>query len=339
MILIVILTFMVSLVAIFGVMRYAHGSQFMMDVPNHRSSHDVPTPRGGGLGFIFAMYAGMLGYFHSVPFLWLFVPVIGVTAIGYADDLRNMSARTRFLGQILFAAIAVDWANLGINCIQLLAITLAFSPYMGFALAVFFVVAMINIYNFMDGIDGLAGGLGVISAGFFGVFFYMTGQTELMMVQLLLMASLLGFIVWNYPKASVFMGDVGAYFLGFYFAMMTLFVSQGMGAHSISIFVPTAWLAVIGVDATLTIVWRMIKRKRIWEAHREHFFQKLHVSGWGHQEIIWLEYAHAVFVGMLGFWYMTVGAVAGWAIIVGALCSFFIKFLWIQYRWNNTHGD
>jgi UDP-N-acetylmuramyl pentapeptide phosphotransferase/UDP-N-acetylglucosamine-1-phosphate transferase len=203
-------------------------------------------------------------------------------------------------------------------------------------LAVFFIVAMINVYNFMDGIDGLAGGLGIISSLFFSLYFLYTGQYEMGVIQLFLMAVLLGFLVWNYPKAKVFMGDVGAYFLGFNFAVLVLYSSQ-VAPVKVAFIAGMSWLSVLAVDATVTILWRMIKRQRIWEAHREHFFQKLHLSGWQNQQIIWLEFAHAFFVSLLGVKYAFQASVGEqWVILAIAAISFVVKFWWIQTRWKRS---
>ncbi len=327
-------TFLGSLLLIFGWIKIAHRMD-MIDVPNARSSHQHPTPRGGGIGFITATFVGILGWFGNLALPWLFVPALGIAAIGAADDLKSLSPRRRFLFQILGASATVWWGKLSLQVIAFPTVTFLFSPQVGGILAVFFIVSMINIYNFMDGIDALAGGLGVISCVFFGIYFMQTGQMDWAVIQMILGAALLGFLIWNYPKAKIFMGDVGAYFLGFYFAILILIVSQG--PDNVSIFVPTAWLSVIGVDASITILIRMIKRKKIWEAHKEHFFQKLHLSGWEHQQIIWLEYAHLIAVGSLGLVYLhTTSTQLQWLILVAALGSFVLKFMWIESKWKLT---
>lgn len=325
-------SFLVSMLGVWGIKRMCIKKQ-LFDIPNSRSSHVNPTPRGGGIAFILTFVgAGAFLLRLAIPF-WLFLPGLGIAVLGAIDDYNSLSPLKRFLTQFFLGVCVVFWGKLTLPAISFGgSVGVSLPPIIGFFASVFFIVATTNIFNFMDGIDGYAGGVGVIASFMFGLVFFMLKNILIASLQGVLIAALLGFLVWNYPKARIFMGDSGSSFLGFYFAVMSLWLVTLM--PQIPIIFPMAWFSVFLMDAFVTLVRRFLKGEKLWEAHRDHFYQLLNRSGWSHEQIIWLEFIHVIcvcglswgFLYLQGFW--TLGLLA---VIV---CTFGLKFWWITQRFR-----
>jgi Fuc2NAc and GlcNAc transferase len=254
-----------------GVVLRLASQRGMLDLPNERSSHAAPTPRGGGVAIVIASGLGLM-------LLWatgeaqpaLIVALLGgggaVAVVGFVDDRRGTSARTRLLihaGAALFALMVLG----GLPPIQIgeHAVQLGWSGYVLGAVAI---VWVLNLFNFMDGIDGVAAAeaVFVLAVGTYlcGV---STGNAAIMVV-----AACLGFLLWNWAPARIFMGDIGSGYLGYAIAVIAI----ACGNHN-----PTAvpcWLILGGFffcDATVTLVRRLIRRDRVYQAHRTHAYQWL----------------------------------------------------------------
>jgi len=240
----------------------------LMDIPNHRSSHTLPTPRGGGLGFILIL----LGYLLMSPPTLLWTGLAGAVALlsvtGLLDDKLTLSAKTRLLTQGIAAALVL-WAagpimvvNFGIFPINL--------GIFGLILSWFALMWLINLYNFMDGIDGLAAlEMIFICAGALILLFLPHGtNTDVSSFVWVLLVSILGFFMWNRPTAKIFMGDVGSATLGLILGFLILATKQEISLWS--------WLILANVfliDATATLIERLLQKQRIYEAHRQHAYQ------------------------------------------------------------------
>ena len=263
------------------VRRYAVARQ-VMDVPNHRSSHTVPTPRGGGLAIAVVAIAGLLagaalGAVDGRIVVALVGGALATGGIGWMDDHGDVSARGRFAVQIVAAAWGVWWIG-GLPSLDLGTRTVSLGP-LGFVLAVVGVVWSINLYNFMDGIDGLAGGQSVLAGVIGGGLLLLAGDAPLAYVSLLFAAGSAGFLVWNWAPAKIFLGDVGSGLLGYLFAILAL-ASERRDAVPV-----LAWILIFGlfvVDATATLLRRMLRGERWYEAHRSHAYQRLVRAGWPH---------------------------------------------------------
>lgn len=231
--------------------------EFALDLPNHRSMHETPVPRTGG----WAMVAGCIPALAlspvSLPGL-IFLGVVLLLAVSAIDDLRHVSARVRFPIQML-AVILVLTA---------LPHKLAWWWY---PLLLFSGVWMINLFNFMDGMDGLAGSMTVVGFGTLGFICAWRGDTELAGVCLLLVVVALVFLRFNWPSARIFLGDVGSTTLGLVAVIISLF---GWQKGTFSLVVPIVVFAPFWLDATWTLLRRVFRGQRWWEAHREHFYQR-----------------------------------------------------------------
>lgn len=245
----------------------------VLDIPNARSSHSVPTPRGGGAAIVLTFLASLLAlYGLGVVTFWIMASLVlagaGVALLGFFDDLGHIPARWRLIGHFL----AAGWVVFSLGGLPPLVLLgdvfdLGLS---GDALAVVFLVWMLNLYNFMDGIDGLAGSEAVFVGAAGALIYFVAGQSGMGTVCLALAAAAGGFLCWNFPPAKIFMGDAGSGFLGVIMGALVLVA----GWVSADLF--WGWIILLGafvVDATVTLLRRMLRGEKVYEAHRSHAYQ------------------------------------------------------------------
>ena len=254
--------------------RFAR-SKALMDLPNERSSHSVATPHGGGVAVMVALGVGLLwavlqnGVERSE--VMPVVAVIPIVVISLIDDLRPLGARVRLLVQAASALLALELMG-GVERMDFGLFVLE-SIWLN-AGAFLMILWMTNLYNFLDGIDGYAGS----EALFVGLAsFWLFGSD----VGLLIAAAAAGFLIFNWHRASIFMGDVGSAPLGFIFAVLAL---QHAATPKF-----TAWLLLLSLfwfDATVTLLRRWRNKERLSVAHRKHAYQRLHQAGWSHDRIV-----------------------------------------------------
>ena len=257
-----------------GVLAYAR--RHLLDHPTERSLHQVPTPRGGGIAIAGATLAGiaatgLLGWIPARVALALGGGGALVAAVGWVDDHRGIGAAPRLLVHVVAAAWAV-----------MLLGPLRGAAGAGAVLAALGIVWAVNLYNFMDGIDGLAAGEAATVAAPAAALLAASGHAGLAYAAALLGAGALGFLPWNWPRARIFMGDVGSGLLGYLFGALAL-ASHNEGALSVA-----AWLALLGVfvlDATATLLRRLAAGERVASPHRRHAYQRLVQAGWPHWRV------------------------------------------------------
>ena len=243
----------------------------IVDRPNERSSHVIPTPRGGGLIFtaLFYFLLTKLWLFNLIPtnLLLSLLGGIVVAFVGYWDDLGHLKIQWRFLGHCFAAVWGVAW----------LPIPLGLDTFF----AIFITVWFINLYNFMDGIDGIAASEAVFvsTAAGFALLHHDAGISTLCFGLGFIM---LGFLCWNWAPAKIFMGDVGSGFLGYCFAILMWTTAA---THHLSVLFWWILLAVFLIDATVTLLRRMIQGKKWYQAHCEHGYQKLTQRGFSHAQV------------------------------------------------------
>ncbi|UVL12723.1 glycosyltransferase family 4 protein [Pseudomonas atacamensis] len=252
--------------------RYAL-SKSLIDIPNDRSSHTIPTPRGGGVAIVVTFLAALCLLFAGelIP-TGLFVSVMGagavVAIIGFMDDHGHIAARWRLLGHFVAAAWALYWLG-GLPPIHALGLVFDLG-WAGASLAAVFLVWMLNLYNFMDGIDGIAGVEGISVCLGACVLYALGARDGPILPALLLASSLAGFLMWNFPFARIFMGDAGSGFLGM---ILGIFSLQAAWLSSDLLWGILILLGVFIVDATFTLLRRLFHGEKIYEAHRSHAYQ------------------------------------------------------------------
>jgi len=308
--------------------RYAL-SRSLIDVPNTRSSHEVPTPRGGGVGLVAVTLAvtALLTWAGDLPaFVFLGLGGAGalVALIGFLDDHNDIAARWRLLGHFLAVGWGLYWLG------GLPPITLWAEPFdlgwIGHGLAAVFLVWLLNLYNFMDGINGIAG-IELITVALGGALLAaLVGVSAHGVFLAALIASGVGFLIWNFPKARIFMGDACSGFLGVTLGLIAIW----QGSITPELFV--AWVLLLGVflvDATLTLIRRILRGEAFYEAHRSHAYQfasRYYAShtpvslGVGSINLAWLlPWAVLVATGTLP---ALLGLVVAWVPLVGVALWF-----------------
>jgi Fuc2NAc and GlcNAc transferase len=257
-----------------GLIRRYALAHSLLDVPNARSSHNVPTPRGGGVAIVIAFLVGLsLTYFARLgvsdeAFYALSGAGLSVALLGFLDDHGHIAARWRLLGHFIAAAWVLFWLD-GLPPLEISGWKLDLN-WFGTLLASFYLVWLLNLYNFMDGIDGIAS-LEAISVCLGGALMYWVfGRVDSALLPLMLAASVVGFLVWNFPPARIFMGDAGSGFLGM---VLGIFSLQAVWIDPALFW---GWLILLGVfltDATFTLFRRMVRGDKVYEAHRSHAYQ------------------------------------------------------------------
>ena len=232
----------------------------LVDHPNYRSSHSLPTPRGGGIGIWLAFVIIGVFFFKDNAFT-LIAGIAGL--IGFLEDIFTLSSRLRLLIQIIISAL-VAWL--------FLAMPLSLITVLLFVFWIIFITGTANLYNFMDGINGIAGFTGVVGFGLIAYFsYYILNDYNLFLMSLILTAGCIGFLPFNFPKAKVFMGDVGSIFLGFVFASFVVKLSVTINIFLCMIMFLCAFYA----DAVITLYYRWRRGENLMQAHRSHLYQYL----------------------------------------------------------------
>jgi UDP-GlcNAc:undecaprenyl-phosphate GlcNAc-1-phosphate transferase len=258
-------------VAVLRLLLLPHVAAWFLDHPNERSLHASPVPRTGGLGIMLAAIAGML---FAGNYGLLVALVVSLMLLSLFDDWKSLPSGVRLLGHLAAAAIFVLAFFPGVNWIAILLLMLA-------------VGWMTNLYNFMDGADGLAGGMAVAGFGSYAVAAWLAGNMPFALGSLSIAAASTAFLIFNFPPARMFMGDVGSIPLGFLAATLGL---VGYREEFWPLWFPLVAFGPFVADASVTMVRRALRGERIWQAHRSHYYQRLVLAGWTHRRLAFAEY-------------------------------------------------
>lgn len=259
----------------------------VQDLPNERSLHNTPVPRIGGVALIAGVLCGWALMFNSLVW-WVVLPLLVLFVVSLLDDLYSLPVKHRLLTHLIAAAVVVGGS--GIFAQQGVVI----------AVGVFiFIVWMINLYNFMDGSDGLAGGMAFIGFGMYGIGALLTHNLSLALLSFCVVTAAASFLYYNFHPANIFMGDAGSISLGFLAALVGL---MGWQQGSWAAWFPLLVFSPFIIDASITILKRAMRGKRVTVAHREHYYQRLIQMGLGHRNVALLEYGLMFAVGISAVW-------------------------------------
>ncbi|HEY9079097.1 glycosyltransferase family 4 protein [Magnetovibrio sp.] len=263
----------------------------IIDVPNERSSHTRPTPRSGGIAIVATFFVGLLGLwvFGDDPVLtqsyfWAFcATALLIAVVSIVDDLSGLSFRAKLLLQIA-CAIAVMALGVVVDQISLPVVGVWHLGWLAYPLTLVWIVGLTNAFNFMDGIDGISGGTAVVAAGFFAAITFSQGSTFIYLVSVIIVWASLGFLLWNWQPAKIFMGDSGSQFLGFVLAVLAVMAGRFDASHVSYFVMPLLFFHYIW-DTVYTFIRRLRAGERVTEAHRSHLYQLMNRLGLSHARV------------------------------------------------------
>lgn len=264
-----------------------HTPLHILDAPNERSLHEHPIHRTGGLAILAAVLIGWLLLATTVGWptsmSWIILAAVLVAVVSLVDDIKELSPLFRLMVHGLAAAILImgnlvlPWGLLGLMLTGLA------------------IIWMLNLFNFMDGMDGFAGGMATLGFGFLAIAGWLQGDAQYALYCGVVSAAAIGFLCLNFPPAKIFMGDAGSATLGLLVAACSLW---GMQNRLFPLWFPLLVFSPFIVDATVTITRRALRRECIWEAHCTHYYQRLVRSvGWSHRKTVIYEYLLMLSVG------------------------------------------
>jgi UDP-N-acetylmuramyl pentapeptide phosphotransferase/UDP-N-acetylglucosamine-1-phosphate transferase len=308
--------------ALFAIWWLARGrlSTLVLDHPNPRSLHDSPLPRTGGLGLHGGAQIALAIVAPNLPAA-LWIAFIVLMLVSFWDDLREIPAVAR---------LAVHLAACGLFVAAVLPGEYGLLPAAVTAIAIAW---MANLYNFMDGSDGLAGGMALIGFSAYGVAAWLAGSAEFALVNFSIAAAAAAFLIFNFHPARIFLGDAGAVPLGFLAAALGLI---GWLQRDWAWWFPVLVFAPFIADASVTLVRRLLRREKVWQAHRDHYYQKLVRLGWGHRRTALAEYALMLASGLLALAVLALPAAMQAVALAAAACAYLTIMVLIDREWHKA---
>jgi UDP-GlcNAc:undecaprenyl-phosphate GlcNAc-1-phosphate transferase len=321
--LILFYTFAVTVTSIWFALRF-NLSFNIQDKPNKRSLHNKSLPRTGGIIFIpIILLVWFLAGIDSP--LYLSFTIISLMAISFLDDIHSISAAVRFIFHIISILIFVLYLDITLNFFNL-------------GIIVLFLVWMSNLFNFMDGSDGMAAGMAVIGFFSYAIASYMVGDFSFALENGIIMMCSLGFLFFNFSPAKIFMGDVGSISLGFLAGAMGII---GWQKEIWALWFPLLIFSPFIIDATTTLLKRILKREKFWQAHREHYYQRLVLLGWSHKKTALVFYIVMICLALISFYINNYNNKFILVIILFFYClpMIYIDRIWKEYLLNNRSSD
>jgi len=293
-------------------------ASLVVDRPNERSLHEAPVPRTGGLA-VLAAAAASLAFGGASLWLTLTLALI-LAAVSFRDDISQLPTGVRLAAHAAAAGVLVWYLFTPIAWVEAALLVLALAW-------------ITNLYNFMDGSDGLAGGMALIGFGAYAVAAVLAQAAPLAAVSAALGGAAAGFLVYNFHPARIFLGDVGAIPLGFLAGALGL---AGWRYEYWPLSFPVLVFAPFIADATLTLARRLARRAPVWRAHREHYYQRLVLSGFGHRRTALVAYAAMLACAGAALAERTQPLsvrMACWAVALAVLGG---VGAWIDVRWSRS---
>ncbi len=276
----------------------------IMDRPDPRKAHRVPVPKCGGVGPVVAFLAGIFILYHFADFARLADPyfrgvimaALAIAVVSLIDDLRDFPFVVKLAAQLLAAALALG-SGLYVSVFRLPWIGPVDTGWFGIALTLGWLMFATNAMNFVDGLNGLCAGVAIIACAFLALIGALSGGWFVYFAAMLLAAGLIGFLPFNFPRARIFMGDVGSQFCGFVLAVLAVAASRFQSVELSFLLVPLLLSGVL-YDVAFTLLRRLAAGDRITEAHRGHLYQLAHRTGLPATTVTLVHWGFAVWGGL-----------------------------------------
>lgn len=310
----------------------------ILDIPNHRSSHQVVTPKSGGVALVAAFVGGVAAAITlgdpslaGEGYFWGFVLAsLLVAGISFYDDVTQKSFLFKFLTQMVAAAVLLLF-GLVVERLAIPGVGYVELGWIGYPLTFLWLVGMTNAFNFMDGLDGLAGGVALITALSFGLISFDQGGSFSFIVAYAVAAGAAGFLLFNFPPARIFMGDVGSAFAGFLFAALAVVAAIREPGHTSFLVMPMLLFHFI-FDTAFTLWRRWRLGRNLFQAHREHLYQLFNQLGYSHRTVTLFQYAMCVVQGMSAWWLLHIEGDARLWVFVPVLAIQLLYARWVMGR-------
>lgn len=291
----------------------------VLDHPNERSLHTRAVPRTGGVAILVGVAVAALLYIGTngaeMAAIGVAAASVIVAVVSFIDDRQGLSVRARLFGQVGSALLVVG-SGLTAPGLGLPGTVWAWPLALAATASALYLVWMINLYNFMDGMDGFAGGMAMIGFGTLAVLGALAGNTVFVAVSLAIAAASAGFLVFNFPPARIFMGDSGSATLGLLAGSLSIWGARdGVFPFWVALLVFSPFI----VDATVTLVRRLLRGERVWQAHKTHYYQRLVQSGWGHRKTVLHEYGLMLACGLAAVLTRFLGPTGQWLVIASGI--------------------
>ncbi len=308
-----VLSYALNALAVRGI-----GVRAPLDLPNERSLHTRPVPRVGGLGVVAGVVASLLA---PDAFSLVVGLAVALAALSLIDDWRHLPAAARLAGHLTAAAVYCVVA-VAAEPLKLLALIVA-------------VGWMTNLYNFMDGSDGLAGGMAAIGFGTLLLAAWAAGDTALVTICGCIAAASIAFLFFNFHPARIFMGDVGSIPLGFLAAALGI---EGAVRGAWPGWFPAVVFAPFIADASITLLRRLARGEKVWRAHRSHYYQRLVLMGWGHRRTALAEYALMAGTGVVALKALQMTPVAQGVILAVLALGYLALATFVDRWWRRSNA-
>lgn len=312
---------LLSFVVAYGLLHWFNShpnARLPLDLPNSRSLHSTPVPRVGGIGLLAGIAISLTAINLPVSAA-IAVCVLLLACVSLIDDYFGISVIWRLSAHLCAAGFAAS--------------ELLFVDYGAFVtlLAALIIAWMANLYNFMDGADGLAGGMALFGFSFYAIAAFAAGSTAFGLANACIAAAAAAFLIFNFHPAKIFMGDAGSVPLGF---LAATFGIVGWLQQYWSWWFPLLVFSPFIVDASVTLARRLVSGARVWEAHRDHYYQRLILMGVGHRGTALAEYALMLVCGTSALWAMTLSVSARQALL-SVICLLYVALIvLIERAWH-----
>jgi len=297
--------------------RLASHSLFMrlIDHPNERSLHALPTPRTGGIGILASAVTGVVAVSVwtfwmggsdapmgqiSADLGWILGAALFLSIVSLLDDRNGLPVFVRLGAHLLAACGVVFGGDVIVRTVPMPMWGLVDLGWTAAPVTFIFLLWMTNLYNFMDGMDGFAGGMTVMGFGLVSYLAWLGHHPVILVLAMMQAAAATGFLMHNFPPARIFMGDVGSISTGFLAGSLAVLGSRD---GVFELWIPIMIFSPFILDATGTLIRRTLRGCRIWEPHREHYYQRLVLNGWGHRKTVLAEYELMMLCGVLALLY------------------------------------